>query len=184
MQIIETKIKNAYVIVPEKKSDNRGFFVRIWDKNFFQKFQLKTEIIQCSISSNKKKGTLRGMHFQKKPYEEAKWVTCIKGKIYDVILDLRPNSPSYKKWVKIELSSKNYKVLYVPEGVAHGFQTLENETLVFYQICQEYNLQSSSGILYNDPEFKIRWPLKISNISDKDLSYNSFHKADTKISNI
>lgn len=175
MEIIETKIKNSLLLKTEKISDNRGFFTRLWDKEIFEDLKITTNIQQCSISFNLKKGTLRGMHMQKPPYEEIKWVTCIKGKIYDVILDLRPYSPTYKKWEKFILNSEDLSVLYIPAGVAHGFQTLENDSSVFYQINQKYVPESSFGVMYNDPEFDIKWPLEITEISSKDLSYQPFN---------
>ena len=174
MKILETNIKNSFLIETEKINDDRGFFTRVWDKEIFEKLSMITNVEQCSISFNHKKGTLRGMHMQKYPYEEVKWVTCVKGKIYDVILDLRPESPSYKKWEKFILSSNDLNVLYIPPGVAHGFQTLEDNTSVFYQINQKYVPESSFGVMYDDSKFNIKWPLDISEISLKDKSYKSY----------
>ena len=174
MNILETKIKDSFLIKTEKIHDNRGFFTRLWDKEIFEKLNMITNVQQCSVSFNLKKGTLRGMHMQKHPYEEVKWVTCVQGKIYDVILDLRPESPSYKKWETFHLSSDDLSVLYIPPGVAHGFQALENNTSVFYQINQKYVPEYSFGVMYNDPEFNIKWPLKITEISSKDQSYKPY----------
>ena len=132
----ETKIAGVYVIDIEKIEDERGFFARTWDKKKFLEMELESEFVQFSISSNSKKNTFRGMHYQTKPYEETKIVRCVKGRIFDIIIDLRPNSKTFKEIFSIELSENNYKILYIPKGFAHGFQTLEENTEVFYQISQ------------------------------------------------
>jgi dTDP-4-dehydrorhamnose 3,5-epimerase len=129
---------------------------------------LNSKLSQCSISFNKKAGTLRGMHYQTEPYQEAKVVRCTKGKIFDVIIDLRKNSKTRMNWFGVELSSQNYKMLYIPEGFAHGFQTLEDNTEVFYQMSQEYMPEYASGKLWSDPVFSISWPIKPPIISEKD----------------
>ncbi len=176
MKFSETKLLGAYIIEIEKIEDERGFFARIFDKEEFSKYDLNTDMVQFSISQNLKKGTIRGMHYQTKPYEESKLVRCLKGKIFDIIIDLRPNSKTYKKWFSLELSANNYKMLYIPKGFAHGFQTLEDNSEVFYQISQFYHPEYSKGIKWNDKEFGIKWPLKNSSISEKDLSYAPFEK--------
>lgn len=174
MKFTETKIKGAFVVEPEKIRDKRGFFARSWDLKEFKKLGLNSKIAQCSISYNKKRGTIRGMHYQIKPFEEAKLVSCVKGKIYDVIVDLRPKSKTFKKWVGSELSDENYKMHYVPEGCAHGFQTLKNDTVLNYQISQIHKPQYYKGVRWNDSAFNISWPLKPTNISEKDTSYVDF----------
>ena len=166
----ESSISGAYIIEIEKIEDERGFFARTWDKKEFLKNELETDFVQFSISQNKKKGTIRGMHYQSKPYEEIKIVTCTKGKIFDVIIDLRENSSTFKKWFSVELSSNNHKMLYIPKGCAHGFQTLEDNTEVFYQISEYYNSIHYRGIRWDDKTFQINWPLNITEISNKDLS--------------
>ena len=170
----ETILSGAYTIEIEKIEDERGFFARIWDKDEFSKLRLNTKFVQSSISLNKKKGTIRGMHYQTKPYEETKIVRCTKGRIFDVIIDLRANSKTFKKWFSVELNSDDYKMLYIPKGFAHGFQTLEDNSEVFYQISQYYNLKSSKGIRWNDKTFQIKWPLDVTIISQKDLSNPTF----------
>jgi len=170
----ETKLKGAYIIQPEQIKDERGFFARTWDKKEFEKYGLNAQLVQCSLSYNKKKGTIRGLHYQTAPYEEAKLVSCTRGKIFDVIIDLRINSKTFKEWISTELNEENYKIMYVPEGCAHGFQTLEDNTEVFYQISQYFSPKNYTGIRWDDPTFKIRWPLNISIISKKDSSYKSF----------
>src|SRR5688500_11400400 len=142
MIFTETDLKGAYIIEPEKLEDERGFFARTWCAREFEEHGLNPRLAQCNISYNHKKGTLRGMHFQAKPYEEAKLVRCTIGAIYDVIIDLRPQSPTYTQWTAVELTADNHRMLYVPEGFAHGFQTLMDQTEVFYQMSNLYNPQS------------------------------------------
>jgi dTDP-4-dehydrorhamnose 3,5-epimerase len=170
----KTSMDNAFTIDLDRKEDNRGFFARSWDVKNFEENGLNPKIVQCNISYTKKKGTIRGMHFQKSPYEEAKLIRCTKGKIFDVIIDLRKNSKTYKKWESFKLSSTNFKMLYVPEGFAHGFQSLKNDTEILYQVSQFYSPEAESGIRWNDPHFDIRWPIEISEISDKDNSIGDF----------
>jgi len=170
----ETNLDGAYFIDIEKKEDQRGFFARILDKKEFSKKGLDSEFVQSSISINKKKGTFRGMHYQTKPFEESKIVRCTKGKIFDIIIDLRVNSKTFKEWISVELSEDNYKMLYIPKGFAHGFQTLEDNTEVFYQISQYYMSEFSKGVKWNEPEFNIKLPLDVSVISQRDLSYSPF----------
>jgi len=168
----ETELSEAYVIEIERVEDERGFFARTWDKNEFIERNLDYEFIQSSVSRNSKKGTFRGMHFQGKPYDETKIVRCTKGKIFDVIIDLRSNSKTFKKWFAIELSEDNHRMLYIPKGFAHGFQTLEDNSEVFYQISQIYKPEFARGVRWDDPIFGIKLPLEISIISPKDLSYD------------
>ena len=172
MKFKETKIQGTFVITPEKKKDVRGSFARVWDKKEFVKFGLVSNFDQCSISHNIFKGTLRGLHYQIAPHEETKLVCCTKGKIFDVVVDLRPTSLTYRKWIHLELSAQNSKLIFIPKGCAHGFQTLEKNTSMFYQISSRHHPKSSRGIRFDDPILKIRWPLKISKISEKDLSYD------------
>ena len=176
MKFFETELKGSYIIELEKLEDERGFFTRVWDERIFQNKKLNSKLVQISFSFNNKKGTIRGMHFQEKPFEETKIVRCTKGKIFDVIIDLRSNSKTYKKWISIELNSNDSKMIYIPEGFAHGFQTLEDNSEVFYQISEFYHPEYSKGIKWNDEEFGIQWPLRNSSISEKDLSYIPFNK--------
>ncbi len=176
LKFSETKLLGAYIIEIEKIEDERGFFARIFDKEEFSKYDLNTDMVQFSISQNLKKGTIRGMHYQTKPYEESKLVRCLKGKIFDIIIDLRPNSKTYKKWFSLELSANNYKMLYIPKGFAHGFQTLEDNTETSYQISEFYHPEYAKGIRWDDKEFGIKWPLNVSLISENDLDYTPFEK--------
>lgn len=170
----ETKLKGAYVIELEPLEDERGFFARSFCQKEFEEHGLNPRIVQCNISFNKKKGTLRGMHYQVAPHKEAKLVSCIRGAIYDVIIDLRPNSSTYCQWVAVELSAENYKMLYIPEGFAHGFQTLEDNTVVFYQMSEFYHPECARGVRLDDTAFKIKWPIGQLIISSKDKSFEPF----------
>ncbi|HVB66169.1 MAG TPA: dTDP-4-dehydrorhamnose 3,5-epimerase [Candidatus Acidoferrales bacterium] len=174
MLITKTKINNSYIIKIEKVKDNRGFFATTWDATKFVKYDLNPKMIECNVSFNKLKGTLRGLHYQMAPYEGAKLIRCTRGKIFDVILDLRPKSSTFMKWRGTILSSDNYKMNYVPDGCAHGFQTLDDNTEVFYQMSQVYMPKYSNGIRWDDPVFKISWPLKPTVISKKDLTWDFF----------
>jgi dTDP-4-dehydrorhamnose 3,5-epimerase len=168
MIFTETKIKGVYIIGPELLTDERGFFARSFCKEEFQKHGLDTDIVQCNISYNKKKGTLRGMHYQVPPFEEAKIVSCTKGSIYDVVVDLRKESLTYCQWVSTELSEKNFKMMYIPKGCAHGFQTLEDEAIVYYQMTEFFHPECARGVRWDDPAIGIIWPVPARIISEKD----------------
>ncbi|WP_281272357.1 dTDP-4-dehydrorhamnose 3,5-epimerase [Paenibacillus sambharensis] len=171
----ETALKGAFVIEPEKIKDERGFFSRSWCRQEFEKHGLESDFVQCNISQNRSKATLRGMHYQQEPYGETKLIRCTRGAIYDVIVDLRPSSETYKGWAAYTLSQENYMMLYVPEGFAHGFVTLENDTEVFYQMGNFYKPEAARGIRWDDPAIGIRWPdLGTYIISERDLSYGEY----------
>ena len=176
MKFLETKLKDVIIIEPETSEDERGSFYRIWDKKIFQENGLNDNLVQISISFNKKKGTLRGMHFQKKPFEEAKIVRCTKGKIFDVVIDLRTESKTFMNWASFELDSNESKILYIPEGFAHGFQTLEDNTELVYQISNWYSPEHASGLRWDDNKFQINWPIQNPIISKKDLTFDSAEK--------
>lgn len=176
MKFTKTRFQDLIIIESKKKSDVRGYFKRIFDKDEFQERKMETKFVQLSLSFNKKKGTLRGMHFQKKPFQETKVVQCVKGKIFDVVIDLRPKSSTYKKWFCIELSESNNKMLYIPKGFAHGFLTLKDNTEIFYQISTNYNPKYAGEIRWDDDEFKIKWPIKPTIISKNDRMTKSFKK--------
>lgn len=154
----ETKLGGAFVIEPERITDERGFFARTWDTDEFAARGLNPNLAQCNISFNERAGTLRGMHFQVEPHEEAKLVRCTMGAIYDVIIDLRFASPTFMQWVAVELSAKNRLMLYIPEGFAHGFQTLQDKSEVFYQMSAFYHREYARGVRFDDPAFGIEWP--------------------------
>lgn len=174
MIFTETTLKDSFLIKPEKIDDERGYFARVFDKNDFKKKDLISDFVQDSISFNRIKGTIRGMHFQLPPFEEAKIVNCINGKIFDVIIDLRPHSKTFKHWFHCQLDSKHGHMIYIPKGFAHGFQTLANNTVVSYKMSEYFNPSSYHGLRWNDPHFNIRWPLKPNMISKKDLSFPDF----------
>jgi dTDP-4-dehydrorhamnose 3,5-epimerase len=168
----ETELPGAYVVDLERREDDRGFFARAWCQNEFADHGLSTRVVQCNISHNVRKGTVRGMHFQNPPHAEAKLVRCTRGAIYDVIVDLRPSSATHKRWIGVELTAANGRALYVPEGFAHGFQTLEDETETFYQVSEFYAPGAEGGVRWNDPAFGIEWPLaEPTVISEKDMSW-------------
>ena len=173
MKFFETDLEDAYIIELEKLEDERGFFTRIWDKKIFKDRGLNSDLVQMSFSYSKQKGTLRGMHFQKTPFDEEKIVRCMKGKIFDVIIDLRKESKTYKKWISFELDSNDLKMIYIPKGFAHGFQTLEDNTEIFYHMSDCYMPEYARGISWNDKAIDIRWPINHPIISDNDKSYKS-----------
>ncbi len=174
MIIRETELKNAFIIEPERLEDERGFFARTYCKKEFENNGISVQFVQCNISFNKKKGTLRGMHYQVAPHEEAKLVRCTLGALYDVIVDLRPNSQTFKQWISVELTAENRGMIYIPEGFAHGFLTLKDNTEVFYQMSEFYEPDYVKGVRWNDPAFNIQWPIEINMISHKDNNYPDF----------
>jgi len=174
LKFLDTPLKGACVVEIEPIEDGRGLFARSWCKKEFEAHDLNPEIVQCNISFNIKKGILRGMHYQSKPVEEAKLVRCTRGAIYDVIIDLRVGSPTFKDWFAVELTDKNRKMLYIPECFAHGFQTLKDNTEVFYQMSEYYSPEHSRGIRWNDPSFSIQWPEDKRIISKRDQQYPDF----------
>ena len=174
MIFTETPLEGAYLIDVEPHVDERGFFGRSFCRQEFAGRGFKTDIAQCNVSFNRKKGTLRGMHFQRPPMAEAKLVRCTRGAVYDVILDLRPGFPTYRRWEAAELSAENGRMLYIPEGFAHGFQTLVDGAEVFYQMFQTYSPEHSAGVRFDDPAFGIKWPIGNPIISEKDRSYPLF----------
>lgn len=174
MKFTETDIAGVYVIELDVKEDERGFFARTWDEEEFKRRGLFSRIVHANISGNPHKGTLRGLHYQTKPHEEAKVVRCSRGAIFDVAVDLRPDSPSFKKWGSIELTERNGRMFYIPEGCAHGFQTVEDNVEVSYLMSDAYHAEAARGVRYNDPAFGISWPLPVSVISEKDKSYPDF----------
>lgn len=170
----ETKLRGVFEILLEPNSDERGFFARCWCRNEAEKAGLSNRLVQCSISFNKQKGTLRGMHYQSEPYPETKIVRCTRGAIYDVAIDLRPQSSTFKEWISVVLTAKNRKMLYVPEGCAHGFLTLEDESEVMYQMSEFYHPECARGVCWKDPAFNISWPGPVEVIAERDSTYPNF----------
>lgn len=171
MIFTETKLKGAYIIEIEPIQDDRGFFARAWCHNEFEAQGLTTRLAQANISFNHQQGTLRGMHYQVPPFGEVKIVRCTRGALYDVIIDLRPDSPTYKEWIGVELTAENHKMLYVPENFGHGFQTLVDNTEATYQVSQFYTPGAERGIRWNDPAFGIEWPAEVAVMSEKDKNW-------------
>lgn len=167
-----TRLSGAYIIEIEKRMDNRGFFARSFCRQEFDKHGLNPDIMQTNIGFSQSRGTLRGLHYQLPPHAETKLIRCTDGSLYDVILDLRPSSRTFKEWMGIELSSRNYKMLYVPGGFAHGYLTLEDNTEVLYQVSEYYSPDSERGIRWNDKNFAIEWPtMENLIISEKDQQW-------------
>jgi dTDP-4-dehydrorhamnose 3,5-epimerase len=178
----ETHLPGAFVIDMEPIEDERGFFARSFCRTEFEARGLNPCVAQCSVSFNRIKGTLRGMHFQRSPHQEAKLVRCTAGAMYDVIVDLRPDSPAFRNHLGVELTAANRRMLYIPEGFAHGFQTLADNTELFYQISEVYDAGSASGVRWDDPAFGVRWPLAVTVISDRDRAHADFEGAkDTRL---
>jgi dTDP-4-dehydrorhamnose 3,5-epimerase len=168
------EVSGAFLIEPEPARDERGFFARLWCQREFEEHGLLARIVQCSQSFNRRKGTLRGLHYQLAPHAEVKVVLCTKGAIYDVILDLRPASPTFKKHAVVTLTAENRLMAYVPEGCAHGFQTLEDGTEAFYLISEFYRPDHSRGVRWNDPAFNISWPPGEKILTERDRSCPDF----------
>ena len=170
----ETKLKGAYIIDIERKEDHRGFFARSWCRKELESNCLNLQLVQANIGFSLKKGTLRGMHFQRAPYQEVKIVRCTLGMIYDVIVDLRKNSSTYKQWIGVELNQDNHRMIYVPEGFAHGYQTLVDNTEIYYMTSEFFKPEFASGIRYNDPIFRIEWPVEVECISEGDSTWPDY----------
>ena len=170
----ETRVIGVVEVGLEEKSDERGFFARTWCETEFAAHGLNSRLVQCNLSGNTCKGTLRGMHYQTDPHGEAKLIRCIKGRIFDVALDLRPESQTFLKWFGTELSTTNRRALYIPEGCAHGFLTLEDETEIYYQMSAYYHAESARGVRWDDPSFNIEWPAAAEVISERDRTYPDF----------
>jgi dTDP-4-dehydrorhamnose 3,5-epimerase len=168
----ELSIPGAFVLEPERLEDERGFFARTWSREELAGRGLSAELVQCGIAYNVRKGTVRGMHFQAAPHAEVKLVRCTMGVIYDVIVDLRPDSPSYRKWAAVELTAENRRMLYIPVGLAHGYQTLADDTEVLYQMSEYYHPESARGVRWDDPAFGVRWPMREGiTICERDATY-------------
>jgi dTDP-4-dehydrorhamnose 3,5-epimerase len=174
MFFTETRVKGAYVIDLERRADDRGFFARAWCQKEFQTQGLTARLTQVNVSFNVRKGTLRGMHFQLRPRQEAKVVSCTRGAIYDVVVDLRRDSPTHMQWAAVELTAGNRRQLYVPEGCAHGFQTLDDNSELLYLMSEFYSPEHARGVRYNDPSFGIAWPLAPECLSEADRAWPDY----------
>ena len=171
MKFQETPLPGAYVIEPERREDERGFFARTFCQRQFEQQGLISRFVQSSMSFNRLKGTLRGMHFQLPPREETKLIQCVRGAVYDVLIDLRPQSPTFRQWMSFELRADDNSELYVPPGLAHGFQTLTDDTVLLYAISEFHEAELGRGVRWNDPAFGVRWPMPPRVIAFRDHSY-------------
>jgi len=174
MIFTETKLKGAYILDLDRREDARGFFARTWCRKEFEDHGLWSQLVQINLGFSSKKGTLRGMHYQIAPYQEVKVVRCTMGAICDVIIDLRTDSPTHKQWTSVELTAGNHRMIYVPEGFAHGYQSLVDDTEIYYQTSQFYHPDFARGRRYNDPAFGIKWPLPVARISNQDISWPDY----------
>jgi len=170
----ETKLPGAYLIEPERLEDHRGFFARVWCQREFEQHGLTSRAVQLNVGFTILKGGIRGLHFQVAPRQEVKVVRCTRGSLFDVIVDLRPDSPTYRRWVGVELSAENHRMLYVPEGCATGYQTLDDATELCYLTSEFYALECARGVRYDDPAFGIEWPLAVTSISKADRSWPDY----------
>lgn len=172
----ETKLKGAYLIDVEQREDERGFVARAWCQQEFIAHGLNSNWVQCNVSYNKVKGTLRGMHYQTEPYSEVKLVRCTMGAVFDVIIDLRHQSPTFKQWFAVELNAENHRMIYIPRGFAHGYQSLEDNAEVFYQVSDFYHPKNARGVRWDDPVFAIDWPASdrriISETDQRHVNFN------------
>jgi dTDP-4-dehydrorhamnose 3,5-epimerase len=174
MNFLKTELPGVFEIHIDPRPDERGFFARTWCQKEFETRGLNSNLAQCSLSFNPRKGTLRGIHYQSAPYLEAKLVRCTKGSVYDVVLDLRVESPTFKNWIAVILTAYGRNMVYVPERCAHGFLTLEDESEVFYQISEPYRAESARGVRWDDTAFRISWPGKVEVISERDRTFADF----------
>jgi dTDP-4-dehydrorhamnose 3,5-epimerase len=174
MRFTKTPIEGAFLIDPDKKSDQRGWFARMWEEPVWRKMGLKAKITDVNLSINPKAGTLRGLHRQESPHEEAKVVTCIRGEIFDVFIDVRRQSPSFKRWFGVRLRAADHQLAYIPPGCAHGYLTLVDNCEALYLSSHAYSAESEQGIRYNDPAFSIIWPVPVKVISEKDNNWPDF----------
>lgn len=171
MRFVDTPLKDAVVVELEKLEDERGYFARTWCVREFGAHGLDEHLVQCSTSFNVVRGTIRGLHYQVAPHAETKLVRCTRGAIFDVIADIRPSSPTFLQWFGVELTADNGKMLYIPKGFVHGFQTLEQNSEVFYQMNEFYEPSAARGLRWNDPLLGVRWPLDVQVMSPKDRGY-------------
>jgi dTDP-4-dehydrorhamnose 3,5-epimerase len=177
----ETRLKGAFILDLERREDNRGFFARAFCQKEFKAHGLKETIAQANVAFNRKRGTMRGMHFQYPPAAETKLVRCTRGAILDIIVDLRPESPTYLEHVAVELTADNHRALYVPERFAHGYQVLEDATETSYQVGEFYTPGSEGGLRYDDPRLRLRWPLPVTEISEKDAAWKLLEEVEAEV---
>jgi dTDP-4-dehydrorhamnose 3,5-epimerase len=176
MIFIETKLKGAFIVELEPFADERGFFALSWSEKEFAARGLESQLAECNVSFNRRKGTLRGMHYQQEPHGQVKLVRCTRGAIFDVIIDLRVESATFKQWISAELTADNHRALYIPKGFAHGFQTLTDDSEILYQMSDPFVPGSGRGVRWNDPAFAIAWPDATRAMNSRDAGYPDFEK--------
>ena len=174
MRFHETKLSGVFEITLDPHVDERGFFARTWCQRELEKEGLNTKLVQCNVSFNTRRGTLRGLHYQEAPYVETKIVSCIRGGLQDVVVDLRRDSPTFKSWTSVVLTAAKRNMIYIPEGCGHGFLTLEDESEVFFQMSEFYRPEAARGVRWNDPAFGIVWPAAVDVVSERDRTYPDF----------
>ena len=174
MRFGDTVLKGLTIVDPEPVSDERGSFARVWCANEFSNAGLSTRVVQVNVSTSAVRGTLRGMHYQAQPHAEIKIVRCTSGAVFDVAIDLRPDSPTFRRWQGVELTAASGRMVYIPQGMAHGFQTLTDDATLEYQMSEYYAPEHARGVRWNDPAFGVNWPLPMSNISPRDAAYPDF----------
>jgi dTDP-4-dehydrorhamnose 3,5-epimerase len=174
VRFTELELAGVFLIELERIEDERGFFARAWGADELEERGLESRVAQCNLSLSGKSGTIRGLHFQRPPYEEVKLIRCLHGAFHDVVVDLRSDSSSYKRWLGVDLTAENRRMLYVPKGFAHGFQTLVDNTEAFYMVSEFFTPDAEAGVRYDDPSFGITWPLSPTVISDKDRSWPDY----------
>ncbi len=182
MIFTETKLPGAFIIDIEKRGDDRGFFARTWCQREFEEHRLNIHLVQTNLAFTKSKGVLRGMHYQAPPHAEAKLIRCTSGAIIDMIIDLRPESVTFKQWLGTELTASNRRMLYVPEGFAHGYLTVEDNSEVVYQVSEFYCREAERGLRYDDPAFGVEWPIEVRTVSEKDRSWPDYVESDHSMS--
>lgn len=171
MKFTPGQLNGTYIIDADRHHDLRGYFARVWCEREYHQYGLNSKVVQSSVSYNEKKATLRGMHYQTPPSAEVKTVRCVRGALYDVVVDIRPHSKTFLNWMGVELTAENGRILYIPEGFAHGFQTLEQGTEIFYQMSEFHAPEKAGGFRWNDPRINIQWPLEVQVISERDSGY-------------
>ncbi len=174
MNLIKTKLQGVFIVQLKPFEDERGFYKRLWGASELAELGLDAELNNVGVSYNKSRGTVRGMHYQKEPFAETKLVQCSRGKIYDVILDIRRDSETFGEWLSVEITSENHKAVYIPKGLAHGFQTLEDNSEVLYFISEKYDKESAGGLRWDDAQFGIELPLSVTIINERDANYPHF----------
>jgi len=175
MLFVPTLLPGAFLVEPEPHRDERGFFARTWGQREFEAFGLNPKIAECSLSVTDRRGTLRGMHYQVSPYQEAKLIRCVRGALHDVIVDLRPGSPTFRQWTSAELDAESRRMLYIPKGMAHGYMTLTDDVEAHYHVSAPYTPECAGGVAWDDPAFGIAWPFAPTVMSDRDRSWPRFN---------